>query len=38
MRRFKVLLLVLAGSLLMSGCQFDVYKLPLPGGPDIRTL
>ncbi len=31
----KALLLPLAGSLLLSGCDFDVYKLPLPGGTDV---
>ena len=34
MRRLKTLLVILAGSLLLSGCEFDVYKLPLPGGTD----
>ena len=35
MRRLKLLLALLAGSLLLSGCNFDVYKLPLPGGTDV---
>jgi len=26
---------VLAGSLLLTGCEFDVYQLPLPGGADV---
>jgi phospholipid/cholesterol/gamma-HCH transport system substrate-binding protein len=34
MRRLKAILLVLVGSLLLTGCEFDVYKLPLPGGTD----
>ena len=34
MTRLKALLLVLVGSLLLTGCEFDVYKLPLPGGTD----
>ena len=34
MRRLRALLLVLVGSLLLTGCEFDVYKLPLPGGTD----
>jgi phospholipid/cholesterol/gamma-HCH transport system substrate-binding protein len=35
MIRLKLLLLLLASSLVLSGCGgFDVYKLPLPGGPD----
>jgi phospholipid/cholesterol/gamma-HCH transport system substrate-binding protein len=25
----------LAGSLLLTGCDFDVYQLPLPGGADV---
>jgi len=33
-RRFRSLLLVLAAALLMTGCDLDVYKLPLPGGTD----
>jgi len=35
MRRLKALLVLLCGSLLLSGCDFDVYKLPLPGGTDV---
>lgn len=35
MKRLKALLLLVAGSLLLSSCGFDVYKLPLPGGPDV---
>jgi len=35
MRRLKLLLLLVAGSLAFSGCGFDVYKLPLPGGTDV---
>jgi phospholipid/cholesterol/gamma-HCH transport system substrate-binding protein len=26
---------LLAGSILLSGCDFDVYELPLPGGTDV---
>jgi phospholipid/cholesterol/gamma-HCH transport system substrate-binding protein len=33
--RFRVLLGLLLGSLLLSGCDFDVYSLPLPGGTDV---
>jgi phospholipid/cholesterol/gamma-HCH transport system substrate-binding protein len=33
--RFKLVLLALIGSLSISGCGFDVYKLPLPGGTDV---
>ena len=32
---FRALVAVLAGTLLLSGCDFDVYKLPLPGGTDV---
>ena len=35
MTRVKLLLLVLVGALTISGCGFDVYKLPLPGGTDV---
>ena len=35
MKRLKALLLVLVGCLALSGCDFDVYKLPLPGGTDV---
>jgi hypothetical protein len=31
----KLLLLALVGALTISGCGFDVYKLPLPGGTDV---
>ena len=30
----RALLIALLGCLLLSGCDFDVYKLPLPGGAD----
>ena len=35
MRRVRVLLGLLLGSVLLSGCDFDVYALPLPGGTDV---
>jgi phospholipid/cholesterol/gamma-HCH transport system substrate-binding protein len=35
MTRLKLLVLALLGSLLVSGCGIDVYKLPLPGGTDV---
>ncbi|MCW2765223.1 MAG: virulence factor Mce family protein [Nocardioides sp.] len=35
--RAKALLLLLVGSVLLSGCNFDVYKLPLPGGTDVGS-
>jgi phospholipid/cholesterol/gamma-HCH transport system substrate-binding protein len=28
---------VLAAALLLTGCDFDVYKLPLPGGADVGS-
>jgi phospholipid/cholesterol/gamma-HCH transport system substrate-binding protein len=35
MRKLRALFAVLAGTLLLSSCGFDVYKLPLPGGTDV---
>ena len=35
MTRLKTLLVLIVGALLLSGCNFDVYKLPLPGGTDV---
>lgn len=35
MRRLRVLAGLLAGALLLSGCDLDVYQLPLPGGVDV---
>ena len=26
-----------AAALVLTGCSFDVYKLPLPGGPDVGS-
>lgn len=34
-RRLRALIAVLLGSVLLSGCDFDVYSLPLPGGTDV---
>ena len=34
-KRFKALLLLVAASVLLSGCDFDVYQLPLPGGTEV---
>ena len=34
-RRFKALFLMIAASVVLSGCDFDVYELPLPGGTDV---
>ena len=33
----QVLAAMLAGSMLLSGCDFDVYELPLPGGTDVGS-
>jgi phospholipid/cholesterol/gamma-HCH transport system substrate-binding protein len=33
-RRLKALLLLVVASVALSGCDFDVYQLPLPGGTD----
>ncbi|MCW2796767.1 MCE family protein, partial [Nocardioides sp.] len=35
--RAKTLLLLLVGAVLLSGCNFDVYSLPLPGGTDVGS-
>lgn len=37
MRRRTAVLGVLAGALALSGCDFDVYQLPLPGGTDAGS-
>jgi phospholipid/cholesterol/gamma-HCH transport system substrate-binding protein len=34
-RAVRLLLGLLLGSVLVSGCDFDVYSLPLPGGTDV---
>lgn len=34
MRRTRLVLAMLAASLTLSACDFDVYQLPLPGGTD----
>lgn len=31
----RTLVAVLVGGLLLTGCDFDVYQLPLPGGADV---
>jgi phospholipid/cholesterol/gamma-HCH transport system substrate-binding protein len=33
----QAVLAMLGLALLASGCSFDVYKLPLPGGPDVGS-
>ena len=35
-RRTGVVGLVAAGALLLSGCDFNVFSLPLPGGAKIK--
>ena len=34
-RKIRALVVVLLGMVAFSGCDFDVYKLPLPGGTDV---
>ena len=34
MKKLKALIGVVVATLLLTGCDFDIYKLPLPGGPD----
>jgi phospholipid/cholesterol/gamma-HCH transport system substrate-binding protein len=34
-KRLRLLLGLLLGSVVLSGCDFDVYSLPLPGGTDV---
>ena len=34
-RRVKALLLLVVASVALSGCDFNVYDLPLPGGTDV---
>ena len=35
MKTLRALAAVLAGTILLTGCDFDVYQLPLPGGTDV---
>ena len=35
MQRLRLLFLLVVVSLVMGGCGFDIYKLPLPGGTDV---
>jgi phospholipid/cholesterol/gamma-HCH transport system substrate-binding protein len=35
MRRIKAIVVLFVTALTMSACDFDVYELPLPGGPDV---
>jgi phospholipid/cholesterol/gamma-HCH transport system substrate-binding protein len=34
-RRVRLFLGLMLGSVVLSGCDFDVYSLPLPGGTDV---
>ncbi len=34
MRNLKALIGMMVAALLLTGCDFDIYKMPLPGGPD----
>jgi phospholipid/cholesterol/gamma-HCH transport system substrate-binding protein len=36
-RRLTLLVALVAAALLLTGCSFDVYKLPLPGGADVGS-
>ncbi len=36
-RRLKAVVALVAAALLLTGCSFDVYKLPLPGGADVGS-
>jgi phospholipid/cholesterol/gamma-HCH transport system substrate-binding protein len=33
----RAVVALVAAALVLSGCSFDVYKLPLPGGPDVGS-
>lgn len=33
----KAVVALLAAALVLAGCSFDPYQLPLPGGPDVGT-
>jgi phospholipid/cholesterol/gamma-HCH transport system substrate-binding protein len=35
MRLMRAFVALLAGALLLTGCDFDVYQLPLPGGTSV---
>ncbi|HEX5088718.1 MAG TPA: MCE family protein [Nocardioides sp.] len=35
MKRLRLLLGLLLGSVVLSACDFDIYSLPLPGGTDV---
>jgi phospholipid/cholesterol/gamma-HCH transport system substrate-binding protein len=37
MRRVRALVLLVVATLSLSACDFDVYELPLPGGPDVGS-
>ena len=34
-RATRLVLLVIVGTMVLSACEFSVYKLPLPGGTDV---
>ncbi len=35
--RLRALVALVAAALMLTGCSFDVYKLPLPGGPNVGS-
>lgn len=37
MNRVKAVVLLFVTTLTLSACDFDVYNLPLPGGPDVGS-
>lgn len=37
MNRLRALVLLVVTTLSLSACDFDVYELPLPGGPDVGS-
>ena len=36
-RLARTVVALAAGALVLTGCSFDVYRLPLPGGPDVGS-
>lgn len=37
MRLLRAVVALLAGTIVLTGCEFDVYKLPLPGGTSVEN-
>jgi phospholipid/cholesterol/gamma-HCH transport system substrate-binding protein len=36
-RLARAVVVIATAALLLTGCSFDVYRLPLPGGPDVGS-